>query len=90
MLPANHPVIGCASSIEELKTFARQTKFEGDIFFSTCEEVEARLKIGGGISHYLLDAHGVCRGVWTGMPVKPEYEEKILAEIVQQVRRYSP
>jgi len=59
-------------------TFARQTKFEGDLFFSTCEEVEARLKIGGGISHYLLDAHGVCRAVWTGMPVKPEYEEKIL------------
>ena len=90
VLPANYVVIGCARSIEELKTFARQTKFEGDLFFSTCGEAEARLKIGGGISHYLLDAHGVCQAVWTGMPVKPEYEEKMLAEIVQRVRRYSP
>jgi hypothetical protein len=63
---------------------------EGDLFFSTCEDVEERLKIGGGIVHYVLDGRGVCRAVWTGMPVKPESEREMLTEILRRVESSSP
>jgi len=87
---ARYVIIGCARSIDELQAFAQRTKLEGDLFFSTCEDVEERLKIGGGIVHYVLDGRGVCRAVWTGMPVKPESEREMLIEILRRVESSSP
>lgn len=83
-------LIGCGRSAEDLAAFVRETGLRGDVFFAPCDEVEAALKIGGGISHYLLDARGICRAVWTGMPVKPEYEMRMIGEVLKEVNRYSP
>ena len=80
---APYVVIGCARSFDELRTFVQHTGLEADVFFAPCDQVEAKLRIAGGISHYLLDAGHVCRAVWTGMPVNAEGERKILAEILR-------
>ncbi|GBC81913.1 hypothetical protein HRbin10_01028 [bacterium HR10] len=80
---ASYVVIGCARSFDELRTFVQHTGLEADVFFAPCDQVEAKLRIAGGISHYLLDARHVCRAVWTGMPVNAQGEKKILDEILR-------
>ena len=85
---AEHVLIGCGKSIDELKQFKEAHNLDGPLFYAPCEQLEPVFGSRGGITHCLIDKSGVSLGSWSGMPISEAAESRFMYTMKSELQKH--
>jgi len=78
-----HVIAGCGPSKSDFANFIQGNGLKAPAFYTTCEALDPRMKLLGGVRHYVFSADMKVLDAWAGVPIFRYAERDMVAQIVQ-------